>query len=104
MKIRVLILLLLPVLCTAQTAEKIDSIKAIKKTDTIQGVVVYTGYADLDHLAKGDFHTYTVRATGIKADGNIISIHTDLGYIDLKKNYEFIPINKLQSARLKSKP
>lgn len=90
----------------AQFADKKSVLTAetIKKADTVQGVVVYTGYADFDHIAKGDYHTYTVRAIEIKTDTTVISIHTELGYIDLKKNYEFIPMNKLQPAKLKSKP
>ena len=74
------------------------------KIDTVQVVVVYTAHSDIDRIVKGDYHTYTLKATEIKADTGIISIHTEFGYLDLKKNYEFIPMNKLQPARLKSKP
>ena len=71
------------------------------KPDTVQGVVVYTGYADLRFVAKGDFHTYTVRATQVKSDTGIIYVKTEFGYLDLKKNYQFIPMNKLQPAHLR---
>lgn len=74
------------------------------KTDTILGVVVYTAPADLIHISKGNYHTYTVEATEVVADTGVISIRTDLGYIDLRRNYQFIPMNKLQPARLKKKP
>ena len=74
------------------------------KRDTIKGVVVYTGYSDVRYIAKGNYHTYTVEGTAIRTDTGIISILTEFGYIDLRKNYDFIPLNKLQPAHLKSKP
>lgn len=87
------LLALTPALCQAQTP----------KLDTIKGVVVYTAPSDLIHISKGDYHTYTVEAIEIKTDTGIVSIHTDLGYVDLKKNYQFIPMDKLQPARLRKK-
>ena len=88
------LLITLPVFCKAQKA----------KTDTVQGVVVYTAPSDLIHISKGNYHTYTVEATEIIADTGVVSIRTELGYLDLKKNYQFIPMNKLQPSRLKKKP
>ncbi len=87
-------LFLFPCICYAQKA----------KTDTIPGVVIYTAPSDLIHISKGNYHTYSVEAVAIAADTGIISIHTELGYLDLKKNYQFIPMNKLQPSRLKKKP
>ena len=84
----------LPLFCEAQSVRR----------DTIQGVVVYTGHSNLRYIANGNYHTYTVAATEIKTDTGVISIHTEYGYLDLKKNYQFIPMNKLQPAHLKSKP
>jgi hypothetical protein len=89
-----LFLLLIPVLAYSQAA----------KTDTIEGVVTYVAPSDLIHISKGDYYTYTVRATEVRSDTGVISIHTNLGYLDLRKNYQFIPMNKLQPARLKQKP
>lgn len=80
--------------CKGQTA----------KTDTIKGVVIYTAPSDLVHISKGDYHTYTVEAIQIKTDTGIIAIRTEFGFLDLDKNYQFIPKNKLQPKRLKSKP
>ena len=74
------------------------------KTDTIKGVVVYTGYSNLRFIAKGNFHTYTAEATEVKADTGVVYIKTEFGYLDLKKNYQFYPLNKVQPAHLKGKP
>ena len=93
MKKHLLVLLFIPALCNAQKV----------KTDTIEGVVIYTAPSDIIHLSKG-YNTYTVKATEIKADTGVLSIRTELGYLDLKKNYQFIPLNKLQPVRLKQKP
>jgi hypothetical protein len=89
----VFLVMMMPFLCIAQKA----------KTDTVQGVVVYTSHSDLI-LSRGNYHTYTVEATEVIADTGVVSIHTELGYLDLKKNYQFIPMNKLQPSRLKKKP
>jgi hypothetical protein len=88
------LLALLPFTVGAQSA----------KTDTVDGVVIYTARTDLAHITGGDFHTYTIRATEIKTDTGIISIRTQFGYIDLRKQYQFIPMSNLQPARLKNKP
>jgi hypothetical protein len=74
------------------------------KTDTIQGIVVYTAHSNIRFISQGDYHTYTVAATEIKTDTGVISIRTEDGYLDLKKNYSFVPIDKLQPAKLKSRP
>lgn len=74
------------------------------KTDTVEGVVIYSARSDLAHITGGEYHTFTVKATEIKADTGIISIRTQFGYIDLKRHYQFIPMDKLQPAKLKSKP
>ncbi len=100
MKYTILLLLLLPFVSSAQTAKR----DTVARRDTIEGVVVYTGHSNLRYIAKGNYHTYTCRATQIRTDTGIISIHTDLGYIDLKKNYQFIPLNNLQPAKLNRKP
>ena len=95
--------------CHAQDVKTDTISKAIAdttlkaKVDTIQGVVVYTAASDLIHISKGDYHTYTVEAVALKTDTGFISIRTELGYLDLKKNYQFIPMNKLQPSRLKKK-
>ncbi len=88
------LLLAFPALCFAQSA----------KRDTIKGVVVYTGHSNLRNLPQGNYHTYTVEATEIRTDTGVISIQTEGGYLDLKKDYRFIPMNRVQPARLKSKP
>ena len=74
------------------------------KIDTIQGVVVYTGHANLRFIAKGNYHTYTAEAIEIRTDTGIISIKTEFGYLDLKRNYQFYPLSKVQPAHLKGKP
>ena len=74
------------------------------KTDTIKGVVVYTGQSNLRFIAKGNYHTYTTEATEIRSETGVISIKTEFGYLDLKKNYQFYPLNKIQLAHLKGKP
>jgi hypothetical protein len=76
----------------------------LHKTDTVEGVVVYTGHSDLRYIAKGNFHTYTVGATEVISDTGVVSIRTEFGYLDLKRNYVFYPLNKVQPARLKKKP
>jgi hypothetical protein len=86
--------ILLPAVCNAQT----------KKTDTVKGVVIYSAPSNLRFISQGNYHTYTLEATLLRADTGIISIQTEYGYLDLTKNYEFIPMSKLQPARLKSKP
>lgn len=94
-------LLALPAIGQAQAAKK-DSV--VYKMDTLEGVVVYVGYSDLRYIAKGNFHQYTVGATEVKCDTGIVSIRTEFGYLDLKKNYLFYPMDKVQPARLKRKP
>ncbi len=94
MKKYTFLLLALPAFCFAQSG----------KRDTIKGVVVYTGHSNLRNLPQGNYHTYTLEATEIRTDTGVISIQTETGYIDLKRNYQFIPMNKLQPARLKGKP
>jgi hypothetical protein len=90
----IILLAALPLTSVAQSA----------KRDTIKGVVVYTGHSNLRNLPQGNYHTYTVEATEIRTDTGVISIQTEGGYLDLKKDYRFIPMNRVQSARLKSKP
>ena len=85
---------LMPIACLAKPDSR----------DTIKGVVVFTGYANLRYIAKGNYHTYTMGATEIKTDTGVVSIKTEFGYIDLTKNYHFISLDKLQPARLKRKP
>ncbi len=74
------------------------------KTDTIQGVVVYTGHSNLPYVGKGNYHTYTIEATEVRTDTGVIYIKTEFGYLDLKKNYQFFPMNKLQPAHLRKEP
>lgn len=106
----VLFLLSAPLFADAQSANT-DSMSTIKtemtpamKTDTIRGVVVYTGHANLRFIAKGNYHTYTAEATEVRCDTGIIYIKTEFGYLDLKRNYQFYPMNKVQPAHLKGKP
>lgn len=74
------------------------------KADTILGVAVYTAPTHALHIFRNNFHTYTEEAKLIKTDTGIIGIKTQYGYLDLSKNYQFIPLNKLQPVKLKGKP
>jgi hypothetical protein len=98
MKMKIILLaftIIATTLCKAQTTAK---------PDTIRGVAIYTAPYNIGNMSNGVYHTLTVAATEIKTDTGIISIRTELGYLDLKKDYRFIPINKLQPSKLKSKP
>lgn len=93
MKIAILLILVATtVICKAQSTAK---------RDTIQGIAIYSAPYN---LSNGIYHTHTVAATAIKTDTGIISIRTELGYLDLRKDYQFVPLNKLQPSKLKSKP
>ena len=89
MKIAILLILVATtVICKAQSTAK---------RDTIQGIAIYSAPYN---LSNGIYHTHTA----IKTDTGIISIRTELGYLDLRKDYQFVPLNKLQPSKLKSKP
>ncbi len=99
------ILIIFPLLfsfifCFGQKAKP----KYIPKNDTIAGVVIYTAESDVLNISKYKYQTYTVPATEIMSDTGVISIHTATGYIDLKKNYEFVPFRNLQPKRLRRNP
>ncbi len=97
MKIAILLILMAAttVTCHAQSTAK---------RDTIQGIAIYTAPYNFANMSNGIYHTHTVAATEIKTDTGIISIRTELGYLDLRKDYQFVPLSKLQPAKLKSKP
>jgi hypothetical protein len=107
MKIYLTIPVLLGTVCSYAKSGLTDTgtINANKpKTDTVKGVVIYTAPTHAVHIFKNNYHTYTEEAKLIKTDTGIIGIKTQFGYLDLKKNYQFIPLDQLQPAQLKSKP
>ncbi len=91
---------------SAQSIQTDSSASAIvkPKIDTVKGVVIYTAPTHAVHIFKNNYHTYTEEAQMIKTDTGIIGIKTQFGYLDLKKNYQFTTLDKLQPVKLKGKP